>query len=130
MATRWSRLHGEFYLRRGRGFGEVEDVEELTVVLWFGGIGQWRSVLGDLARGGHGFPVTALAWKRMAERKWRDEERVSEVLAFIWEHNARCGGANRACTPRGGQPLNWSATAFSEDFLKRLNRSPVARLTA
>jgi len=40
MATRWSRLHGEFYLRRGRGFGEVEDMEELTVVLGFRGIGQ------------------------------------------------------------------------------------------
>ena len=29
------------------------------------------------------FLVTALAWKGMAERKWRDEERVSEALAFI-----------------------------------------------
>jgi len=56
MATRWSRLHGEFYLRRGRGFGEVEDVEELMVVLWFGGIRQWHSVSGDLARRRHGVP--------------------------------------------------------------------------
>ena len=33
--------------------------------------------------GGHGFPVAALAWKKMAERKWQDEERLSEALAFI-----------------------------------------------
>ena len=31
------------------------------------------------------FLVTALAWKGMAEGKWRAEERVSEALAFIWE---------------------------------------------
>ena len=67
MATQWSRLHGEFYLRRKRDYGEVEDVEELTVVLWFRGIGQWRSVSSDLARDGHGFPVTVLAWKRTLE---------------------------------------------------------------
>jgi hypothetical protein len=33
MATRWSCLHGEPYLRRERGFREVEDVEGLMVVL-------------------------------------------------------------------------------------------------
>jgi len=54
MATRWSRLHGKPYLRRGRGFGEVEDVERLMVVLWFRGIGQWRSVRVIWLSGGHG----------------------------------------------------------------------------
>ena len=83
MATRWSRLHGEPYLRRGRGFDEVKDVEGLMVVLWFRGIEQWCLALGDLAHGGHGFPVTALTWKGMVERKWQDEERVSKALAFI-----------------------------------------------
>ena len=43
MVTWWSRLHGEPYLRRRRGYGEVEDMEGLTVVLWFRGIRQWRS---------------------------------------------------------------------------------------
>ena len=56
MATRWSRLHGEPYLRQGRGFGEVEDVERLTVVLWFRGIGQWRSVRVIWLSGGHDLP--------------------------------------------------------------------------
>ena len=49
MVTQWSRLRGELYLRRKWDDGGVEDVEELTVVLWFRGIGQWRSVLVDLA---------------------------------------------------------------------------------
>ena len=68
MATRWSRLHGEPYLRRKRGYGEVEDV----------GGGSWwccgseESDNGARLRwiwlgGGHGFPVAALAWKKMAE---------------------------------------------------------------
>jgi hypothetical protein len=34
-ATRWSRLHGEPYLRRKWWFGEDEEVEGLTVVRWF-----------------------------------------------------------------------------------------------
>ena len=68
--------------------------------------------------GGHGFPVAALAWKKMAERKWRDEEKLSEALAFIWSTDARRGNANRACTPCDGQPLNRSATANTEGFLK------------
>ena len=38
------------YLRRKWDDGGVADVEELTVVLWFKGIGQWCSVEGDLAR--------------------------------------------------------------------------------
>jgi len=50
MATRWSRAHGELYLRRKWNDGGVTDVEELPVVLWLRGIGQWRSVLVDLAR--------------------------------------------------------------------------------
>ena len=29
------------------------------------------------------FPVTALAWKRTAEGKWREEEGVSEALAWL-----------------------------------------------
>ena len=66
MVTQWSRPRGELYLRQKRDDGGVEDVEKLTVVLWFRGIGQWRSVSVDLARGGHGFPITALVWKRMA----------------------------------------------------------------
>ena len=33
MATRWSRAHGESYLRRKWSGGGVTDVEELTVVL-------------------------------------------------------------------------------------------------
>ena len=35
MATRWSRAHGELYLRQKWDDGGVEDVEELMVVLWF-----------------------------------------------------------------------------------------------
>ena len=56
MATRWSRLHGEFYLRRKQDYGEVEDVEELMVVLWFRGIGQWHLVWVIWLGGGHGLP--------------------------------------------------------------------------
>ena len=29
------------------------------------------------------FPVAALAWKRTAEGKWREEEGVSEALAWL-----------------------------------------------
>ena len=36
MATRWSRAHGELYLRQKHDDGVVADVEELTVVLWLG----------------------------------------------------------------------------------------------
>ena len=50
MATRWSRAHGELYLRRKRDDGGVEDMEDLTVVLWFRGIEQWRSITVDLAQ--------------------------------------------------------------------------------
>jgi hypothetical protein len=56
MATRWSRLHGELYLRRKRTFSEVEDVEGLETVLWLRGIGQWCSGSGDLLGGGHRLP--------------------------------------------------------------------------
>ena len=48
MATRWSHAHGESYLRQKWSGGGVEDVERLTVVLWFRGIRQWRSVLGGI----------------------------------------------------------------------------------
>ena len=48
MATWWSRAHGESYLSRKWSGGGVEDVERLTMVLWFRGIGQWRSVLGGI----------------------------------------------------------------------------------
>ena len=54
MATRWSRLHGVLYMRRQRDDGVVADVEELTVVLWFRGIRQWRSVWVIWLGGGHG----------------------------------------------------------------------------
>ena len=66
--------------------------------------------------GGHGFPVAVLAWKKMAERKWQDEEQLSKALAFIRSTDARRGDANRACTPHGGQPLYRSATANTEGF--------------
>ena len=36
MVTRWSRAHGELYLRRKWNDDGVKDVEELTVVLWLG----------------------------------------------------------------------------------------------
>ena len=64
--------------------------------------------------------------------KWREEEGVSEALAWLSSGStgARRGGASWACTPRDGQPMNRSATTFTERFLKRLNRGPVARLTA
>ena len=67
MVTWWSRLHDEPYLRRRRGYGEVEDVEGLTVVLWFWGIRQWRLVRVIWLTGITVFPVTALTWKRTAE---------------------------------------------------------------
>ena len=53
MATRWSHAHGESHLRRKWSGGGVEDVERLTMVLWFRGIGQWRSILVELARRRH-----------------------------------------------------------------------------
>jgi hypothetical protein len=56
MATRWSRPHGELYLRREQTFREVEDVEGLETVLWLRGIGQWRSGSIDLLSGGHCLP--------------------------------------------------------------------------
>ena len=48
MVTRWSRAHGESYLRRKWSGGGVGDVERLTKELWFRGIGQWRSGLGGI----------------------------------------------------------------------------------
>ena len=66
----------------------VADVEELTVVLWLGGIGQRRSVEWVWLGGCHGIPVTALAWKRTTERevaRGRGSER-GVGLAFTWEH--------------------------------------------
>ena len=82
MATRWSRLHGELYLRRKRDDGGVEDVEELTVVLWLGGIGQRRSVEGVWLAAAMA-SRSPRSWKRMAGVKWRGERRVNEALAFI-----------------------------------------------
>ena len=64
MATRWSHAHGESYLRRKWSGGGVEDVERLTMVLWFRGIGQWRSVSVDLARRCFGVPVAVLARRK------------------------------------------------------------------
>ena len=90
MATRWSRAHGELYLRRKWNDGGVKDVEKLTVVLWLGGIGQKCSVEWVWLGGCHGIPVTALAWKRTPEgemvRGRGSEQGVG--LAFTWEH--RC----------------------------------------
>ena len=78
MATRWSRAHGELYLRRKWDDGGVVDVEELTVVLWFRGIGQWRSVLVDLARRRPLLPGRrAHGGRRWQRVNWRDEERVA-----------------------------------------------------
>jgi hypothetical protein len=34
MVTRWSCLHGGFYLGRKRMLNEVEDMEGLEAVLW------------------------------------------------------------------------------------------------
>ena len=88
MVTRWSRAHDELYLRQKRDDGVVADVEELTVVLWLGGIGQRRSVEWVWLGGCHGVLVTALAWKRTTEgemARGRGSERGAG-LAFIWEH--------------------------------------------
>jgi len=61
MATRWSHAHGELYLRRKWDDGGVEDVEELTVVLWLRGIGQWCSVRVIWLGGVMVFPAAVLA---------------------------------------------------------------------
>ena len=61
MATRWSHAHGESHLRRKWSGGGVEDVERLTMVLWFRGIGQWRSALVELARWRHSMLVAVHA---------------------------------------------------------------------
>jgi len=50
MATRWSHAHRELYLRQKWNDGGVTDVEELPVVLWLRGIGQWCLVLVGLAK--------------------------------------------------------------------------------
>ena len=119
MATRWSRAHGELYLRRKRDDGVVADVEELIVVLWFRGIKPRCSVEGDF-----GSAATIASRppcsrrKEMAGVKWRGERRVNEALAFIWGMDTRRGGASRACAPRGDQLLSRSATAGSVGFLK------------
>ena len=85
MATRWSRAHGELYLRRKWDDGGVADVEELTVVLWFRGIGQWRSVLVDFGSAAAIASRPPCSWrKEMAGVKWRGERRVNEALGFIW----------------------------------------------
>ena len=65
MVTRWSRAHGELYLRQKWDDGGVEDVEELTVVLWFRGIGPRCSVEVDFWLGGcHGVPVAVLSRRK------------------------------------------------------------------
>jgi hypothetical protein len=74
MATRWSHLHGEPYLRRERGFDEVEDVEGLEMVWWLSGIGRWRSGLGDWLDGGHDLPGHYALVKR-EDREGNDERK-------------------------------------------------------
>ena len=125
MATRWSRAHGELYLRRKWNDGGVKDVEELTLVLWFRGIGPRCSVEGDfgsVATTDSQPPCSRR--KEMAGVKWRGERRVNEALAFIWGTDTRCGGTSRACTPRGDQLLGRSTMACSVGFLKRTESTP------
>ena len=73
MATRWSRAHGESYLRRKWSGGGVEDVERLMMVLWFRGIGQWRSVLVELAWRRHGVPIAVRAEEGEGMQKWNGD---------------------------------------------------------
>ena len=125
MATQWSRAHGELYLRRKWDDGGVADVEELTAVLWFRGIGQWCSVLVDFgsAAATDSRPPCSRR-KEMAGVKWRGERRVNEALAFIWGTDTRRGGASRACAPHDDQLLSRSAMACSVDFLKWTESTP------
>ena len=102
VVTRWSRAHGELYLRQKWDDGGVEDVEELTVVLWFRGIGPRCSVEGDfgsVATTDSQPPCSRR--KEMAGVKWRGERRVNEALAFIWGMDMLHGDPSRACAPRG-----------------------------
>ena len=127
MATRWSRAHGELYLRQKWDDGGVEDVEELTVVLWFRGIGPRRSVEVDFGLAATTASRSPRSRGRERQRgKWREEEGVSEALAWLSSGSmgARCGGASWACTPRSDQLLSRSATACSIGFLKRTESTP------
>ena len=117
MATRWSRAHGELYLRRKWNDGGVVDVEELTVVLWLRGIGPRRSVEGDFGSAA----ATASRSPRSRRKEMAESELVrrrerGEALAFIWSTDTRRGGAGRACAPRGAQLLSQSATVTLSVF--------------
>ena len=97
MATRWSRAHGELYLRRKRDDGVVADVEELTMVLWLGGIGQRRSVevdFGSAAATASRSPLSRR--KTMAASELARHVESGEALAWLSSGStgARRGGAS------------------------------------
>ena len=125
MATRWSRAHGESYLRRKWSGGGVEDVERLTMVLWLRGIGQWRSVLGGIgsavlrrsgrrARGGR--RGNAKMERRLGGQALGASRRGCPRQGVHGAWPAR-SGERRRVAPRGVVFLNRSAT-FTEHFLK------------
>jgi len=132
MATRWSRAHGESYLRRKWSGGGVEDVERLTMVLWFRGIGQWRSVLGGI-----GSAVLRRSGRLRAEEGEEMQNGTATRRAGTGASRRGCPrqgihgawparlGERRRVAPRGVIFLNRSAT-FTEHFLKNaIQRSMV-----
>ena len=126
MATRWSRLRGEFYLARKSDGGEVTDVEEHTEVLWLGGIGPRHSVEVDFWLGGFGVPAEL---RRAEEAKeWRNGAASASGRRGVASRRGwtcqgihgtwpACSSERRWVAPRGIVFLNWSAT-FTERFLK------------
>ena len=127
MATRWSRAHGESYLRRKWSGGGVEDVERLTMVLWFRGIGQRRSVLVVLARRRHGVLVAVRAEEGEGMQKWNGRLGGQALGASRrgWPCQGVRGawparsGERRRVAPHGQQPLNLSATTLLNRFRKK-----------
>ena len=110
MATRWSRAHGELYLRRKWNDGGVVDVEELTVVLWLRGIGPRRSVEGDFG--------SAAATASRSPRSRRKEMAESELVRRRESGEAWLSSGAQACAPRGETLQRRSAMTVTDGFLK------------
>ena len=94
------------------------------MVLWFRGIGQWRSVLVALARWRHGVLVAV----RAKEGDGSENGEASGRCAGCSRRGCPCQGVHgawparsgerRRVAPRGQQPLNRSATTLLNCFRK------------
>jgi hypothetical protein len=99
-------------VRSGRGGAHGGAVVQVNRTMALG--------LGDLARQRSRSSWSPRSHGGRQRGKWREEEGVSEALAFTWSTGKRRGGASWACTPRGGSALR--AVGHSRRCLKPFHR--------